>query len=282
LFGFPKLSSLLPLFFLGFFSATAAAQDPPSEESIKFFRTNCASCHTIGGGRLTGPDLKDLSKRAERDWLVEFMKDPKATLDAGDPYGQKILSEARGVYMPPVPGMTEELANKLLDLIDTESALEKSKFSGVQISERPLTDLDIERGEALFNGQQALMEGGPACISCHYLSGLSGLGGGRLGPDLSSAYSRLEGRKALGAWLSSPPSVVMQPLYVDAPLDSEEVLALIAYLKATAGQGELEAESTSLEFTLAGIALAAGLMVLFDLLWRKRFRSVRRTLLATR
>ncbi len=95
-------------------------------------------------------------------------------------------------------------------------------------------------------------------------------------------YSRLEGRTALGAWLSSPSSIVMQPLYSDAPLDSEEVLALVAYLQRTASSGELEAESSSLEFVLAGIGLAAFLMVLFDVLWRKRFRSVRRTLLAQR
>ena len=282
MFGLPKRLTILPLFLLGLLAANATAQDPPSEESINYFRTNCASCHTIGGGRLTGPDLKGLAERKDREWLVKFLLDPKATLDAGDPYGQKLLSDARGVYRPPVAGMNKELANKLLNLIDAESALEKSKFSGFQISERPLTDLDIATGKALFNGQKALQEGGPACISCHTLSGLSGLGGGLLGPDLSGAYSRLEGRKALGAWLSSPPSVVMQPLYTNSPLDSEEVLALVAYLKATAGTGELEAESTSLEFTLAGIALAAGLMVLFDILWRKRFRSVRRTLLAQR
>lgn len=279
--GLRYLHSLLPLLALAL-PATAAAQDPPSEESINFFKVNCASCHTIGGGRLTGPDLKDLSSRNEREWFVEFLLDPKGKLDSGDPYGQKILSEARGVPMPPVPGMTRELATKLLDLIDTESAAETSRFAGVQLSDRPLTDADIRRGEDLFMGAEALESGAPACISCHSVNGLSGLGGGHLGPDLTSAYSRLEGRKALGAWLSSPPSIVMQPLYTDAPLDSEEVLALVAYLKDTAGRGELEAESTSLEFVLAGIGLAAFLMVLCDVLWRKRHRSVRRTLLAQR
>lgn len=263
-------------------AASAAAQDPASEETVKFFRTNCTSCHTVGGGRLTGPDLKGLSERQEREWFIGFLMDPKGTLDAGSPYGQKILAEARGVPMPPVPGMTRELATKLLDLIDAESKLEKSRFSGVQLSERPLTELDIERGKAIFNGQAALTSGGPACISCHSVHGLAGLGGGRLGPDLSTAYSRLEGRKALGAWLSSPPSIVMQPLYIDAPLESEEVLALVAYLQETASHGELEAEATTLEFVLSGIALAACLMVLFDVIWRKRFRSVRRTLLANR
>lgn len=258
----------------------AAAQDPPSEESINFFRINCASCHTIGGGALTGPDLKDLAERAEREWFVEFLLDPKGKLDSGDPYGQKILADARGVYMPPVPGMTNELAGKLLDLIDAESAAETSRFAGLKLSDRPLTAADIDRGEQIFSGAIPLESGGPACVSCHSVTGLTGLGGGLLGPDLSSAYSRLEGRKSLGAWLSSPPSVVMQPLYIDAPLDEEEVLALVAFLQDRAARGEVEAEKSSLEFVLGGIGVAAFLMVLFDVLWRKRHRSVRRSLLA--
>lgn len=280
--GLRALRPLLPLLLLTLTAAIGRAQDPPSEESIDFFRTNCYSCHTIGGGFLRGPDLLDVSKRQERDWLVEFLQDPKAKIDSGDPYGQKLLADARGVYMPPVPGMDATLAGKLLDLIDAESAAEKKNFAGVQLSERPLTEADVERGRALFIGEESLLEGGPACVSCHTAAGLGGLGGGRLGPDLSNAYSRLEGRKALGAWLYSPPSVVMQPLFKDNPIDSEEILALVAYLQSEAERGEAAAPTTSLEFILAGIFLAAVLMVLFDVIWRRRFRTVRRALIAQR
>jgi cytochrome c2 len=258
----------------------AAAQDPPSEESIRFFKLNCTSCHTIGGGRLTGPDLKDVSTRAERDWLVGFMLDPKGTIDSGDPYGQKLLLDSRGVYMTPVPGMTRELAGKLLDLIAAESALDESQFAGLELSDRPLTDADSARGRKLFEGTQAIASGSPACVSCHSVEGLSAFGGGRLGPDLTSAYARLEGRKALGAWLASPPSAVMQPLFLTHPLESEEILALIAFLKESAETGVTEAKSSMLEFVLSGIGLAALLMVLFDVLWRDRFRGVRRLLVA--
>lgn len=262
-------------------TAPLAAQDPPSEESIKFFKTNCSSCHTIGGGALSGPDLKDVSARQERAWLLDFMLDPQGVIDSGDPYALKLLANANGAVMPPLAG-DRELAGKLLDLIDAESALETSRFAGVQLSDRPLTDDDVARGRALFTGQEQFEAGGPACISCHAVGGLDGLGGGRLGPDLTSAYSRLEGRKALGAWLSSPPSVVMQPLFSDRPMDSEEVLALVAYLQREAESGQVEAPTTALEFVLAGILMAALLMMLFDVLWRRRFRTVRRALIAQR
>ncbi len=261
-------------------SYLSEAQDPPSEESITYFKQNCASCHTIGGGRLTGPDLKGVTDRKDKSWLIKFIKDPKAVIDGGDPYAQQILSEARGVYMPPVPGMTNELAGKLVDLIATESVLEKSQFAGIEISDRPLTEADVVKGEALFMGRTAFINGAPACVSCHTVTGVGGLGGGLLGPDLTSAYARLEGRNSLSAWLAAPPSAVMQPVFVGHDLDSEEILALVAFMKDRAAAGESEAPSPTLTFVIAGLALASAFLVFFDLAWRTRFRSVRRSLIA--
>ena len=229
----PLLSALL--------AAPRGAQEPVSEETIDFFQVSCASCHTIGGGPLTGPDLKGVSERRDREWLVAFLMDPRGVIDSGDPYAAKLLADARGVYMQPAPGMTPELANKLLDLVDVESAREKSRFSGLQLDDRPLTDEDVELGHRLFLGRDAFAAGAPACVSCHDVDDLAALGGGQLGPDLTSVYARLEGRKALGAWLAAPPSAVMQPLYRDAPLESDEILALVAFLKQRAEGGQEEA-----------------------------------------
>jgi mono/diheme cytochrome c family protein len=254
----------------------------PSEETLAFFKQNCSSCHTIGGGRLAGPDLKNLSQRQERDWLIRFLLDPKGVIDSGDPYAQKLLQEARGIYMTAVPGLTRARAEKLLDLIDQESKLENSQFAGQSISDRPLTARDVQIGAELFSGKQAFESGGPACISCHDSVRIGGFGGGGLGPDLTSAYSRLEGRRALSAWLSAPPSLVMQPIYKTQPLSSDEVLALVAYLREAAESGEEESEPATLQFLLAGCGSAAVILVLFDFLWRHRYRAVRRPLVGRR
>jgi len=72
----------------------------------------------------------------------------------------------------------------------------------------------------------------------------------------------------------------MQPLYQDHPLEAEEILAVVAFLKAGAETGHSETEPQSFAFVLAGIGLAAALMVLFDVAWRSRFRAVRRPLVA--
>ena len=259
-----------------------ASAQGPSEEAYDYFARNCTSCHTIGGGRLAGPDLKGVLERRDRDWLVPFIQDPKAVIDSGDAYAQEMLRDARGVYMPTPPGMSADLAGKLLDVIELESGLEKSRFAGLQISDRPLTAEDVALGRRLFTGETDFESGAAACFSCHTLHGLGGFGGGQLGPDLTTVYGRLDGRKALAAWLSAPPSEMMAPIFRDTPLSGDEVLALTAYLKHTSESGAEEAGTGSLAFMLTGFGLAAALLVLFDVVWQGRYRSTRKPLVEGR
>ncbi|RKY21709.1 MAG: hypothetical protein DRQ55_03375 [Planctomycetota bacterium] len=262
-------------------AGTASAQ-APGQDVYDYFDLNCKSCHTIGGGRLTGPDLKDVGERQDRDWLVEFIQHPKAVIDGGDAYAQAMLRDARGVYMPDPPGLSADLAGRIVDLLVHESAQEESRFAGLQISDRPLTDADIALGRQLFRGETPFANGGPTCFSCHTLAGAGGFGGGQLGPDLTAVYARLEGRKALSAWLSAPPSLVMAPIFRAAPIESEEVLALTAYLKHVAAGGQEQAQDGTLAFLLTGFALAALVLVLFDVIWRDRFVATREPLVRKR
>ncbi len=265
---------LITTFLLTVFSLSFA--QTPAE----YFKKNCASCHTIGGGRLTGPDLKNVSERQSRDWLVNWLLDPGGVLKSGDPYAVKMQKEARGAVMPRSPGMTRDMANALLDLIAEESKLEKSQFAGLQISNRPLLPEDIEEGRALFFGQKSLKNGGPACIACHTVNGAEGLfGGGRLGPNLTRAYARLEGRKGLSAWLSAPPGLTMSPIFNKHPLDSEEILPLVAFLKNETELDKPERTTAMINFLLFGIGGAVFLLIAFDFIWNKRFRGVRKELL---
>jgi mono/diheme cytochrome c family protein len=286
-----RIVSLAPV--LAFVTAVAAASaafaaEPPSEETTAYFKQNCASCHTIGGGKLTGPDLKDATKRRTKEQLAKFVVDPKAAIDSGDPYLVKLWNDANGVYMPTPPGITAERAAKLLELIEAESALEKSQFAGGTLSDRPLTDADVQRGRAIFEGRQSLANGAPACIACHSVDGVPGFGGGRLGPDLTGAFARLGGRKALGAWLTAPQSPTMAPVYRGRDMNEQEVLGLVAFLKERAENASpdvLAAPPTAVpsgagrfEFLVAGVGGLLAALALFDFLWRDRFRSVRRAL----
>ncbi len=250
------------------------------QETATFFKQNCYSCHTIGGGRLVGPDLKDVTQRKDRDWLARFMLNPQAMIDRGDPYAKQILEEARGVVMSQIAGLTRDRANLLLDLIEAESALEKSQFEGVKFSDRPFTDEDVALGHQLFTGRVALTNGGPSCISCHTVRGLSLLGGGRLALDLTKVSERIGGRKPLSAWLVSPATTTMQPVFRDHPLEAEEILPLVAYFEGAAKQVGDDDSVAPLTFFLMGLGGMVLVLGLFDVLWKNRFRAVRRPLVA--
>jgi len=249
-----------------------------AQDTAAFFKQNCTSCHTIGGGRLTGPDLKDVTTRKDRAWFVQFLQSPKSMIDSGDAYAVKLQQEARGVVMPNIAGMNQQQAQALLDMITAESKLPRSQFAGMQISDRPLTAQDIAKGRLVFLGEQQLSGGGPACISCHTVKGLTLLGGGRLGPDLTRVYERLQGRKGLAAWLSSPASPTMSPVFKDHAIQPDEILSLVALFEDSAKKGGQDDTTSLLNFFLLGVGgMVLGLISL-DTLWKTRFRGVRRSM----
>jgi cytochrome c2 len=254
-------------------AAGALAQTPEAD-----FRAACTSCHTVGGGRLVGPDLRGVTERKDRAWLARFIVDPKSVIDSGDAYALRILDEARGVLMPAVPGMTIERAMGLLDLIEAESALETSQFTGIAISDRPFTDEDVVLGRALYMGARRLVNGGPACVSCHSVNGLGVLAGGKLGPDLNAVFERLNGRNGLSTWLSAPATPTMQAVFRKRPLHQDEILPLVAFFADKAVAPPESGQAATLIFILLGLAGTAAMLVIFDVAWRRRFRSVRESL----
>lgn len=256
----------------------ALASVSAAQEAADFFRQNCASCHTIGGGRITGPDLKGVTQRKDRDWLVRFLNGPQAMIDSGDPYAAKLQQEARGVVMPTVSGMSSQRASALLDMIEAESKLERSQFAGLNLSDQPFTPADVQRGMDLFRGTIKLAGGGPSCISCHTVKNVAALGGGRLGPDLTLVYERLGGRKALASWLQAPALPTMQATFGKQALQSREIVALVAYLEDAARKGGQDDSVSVLNFFLMSLGGAAIGLVVFDVVWKRRFRSVRRAL----
>ena len=256
----------------------AAATSASAQEAADFFRQNCISCHTVGGGRLTGPDLKNVTQRKEREWLVEFLQSPQAMVDKGDPYALKLQQEARGVVMPAISGMSKDRAQALLGMLDAESKLSKSQFAGMQMSDRPFTPYDVGQGRAIFLGERGLSNTGPACISCHTVKGHGALGGGRLGPDLTRVYERLQGRKNMAAWLFAPATPTMATVFKQRALKPEEILPLVAFFEDSARRGGQDDSAARLNFFLLGLGGAALGLVVMDTAWKRRFRSVRRTL----
>jgi len=105
-------------------------------------------------------------------------------------------------------------------------------------------------------------------------------GGGRLGPDLTQAFGRLQGRKNLASWLLAPPTPTMQPVFRKKALRSDEILPLVAYLEASAKAGGADDSAGPLNFFLLGLGGTAAALIVFGSSWKTRFRAVRRPLVA--
>lgn len=261
--------------------AVAIVMPVHGQETALFFKQNCSSCHWIGGGRLIGPDLKDVGERQEREWLVRFIVDPRGMLDSKDPYAMKLQAEAKGAVMINAPGMTGGMAEALLDLIEAESKLETSQFAGAAVPTGPYSEADAAHGAELFAGKTGLAAAGPSCVSCHTVNAVGSSLGGRLGPDLTDVFARLQGRAAISSWLSAPPTSTMRAIFKNKGLDANEIKSLVAYFESVSGEHSYNYDGFIVwMFAIFGCLGGSVLgLVVFGGIWDRRFRSVRRVLI---
>ncbi len=73
----------------------------------------CAACHTVGRGRLVGPDLRGITTRRDRDWLIRFMRAPDEMLAERDPIAVALNEEYDRATMPNL-GLSEVDAADLI------------------------------------------------------------------------------------------------------------------------------------------------------------------------
>lgn len=91
------------------------------EEGKKLFNSNCAACHTIGRGKLTGPDLKGVTEKLDVDWLITFIISSKSLIESGDEYAVKIFNEFNKIPMPDHRHLSRENILNILSYIEDKS-----------------------------------------------------------------------------------------------------------------------------------------------------------------
>ena len=249
---------------------SAAFAQPPAT----IFAEQCSGCHTIGGGPGAGPDLKDVAARRSRAWLLQIIRNPQRLVAAKDPAFMALRNEFAGMEMPAFPDVTNAEAGALLDYIAQQSGT-MSRPPEPQPASHPQS---LDTGKRLFTGERRLARGGAPCVSCHTVRGIGGLGGGRLGPDLTRSFERLGKAKGMAGWLSVTPTPVIATAYKRNALSPDEIGALTAFVQQASTAGIDGGQDARLLF----IGLAAGCtllgLVAIGGTWRKRLRGVRENL----
>lgn len=106
-------------------SATFVLDKDKAKAGSKVFAAKaCTGCHTVGKGRLAGPDLAGLLDRRSETWVRTWLKDPAAMFET-DETAKALLKEYNNVKMPNMK-LTEEQIDQLLHyIVETGSKAKK-------------------------------------------------------------------------------------------------------------------------------------------------------------
>lgn len=91
------------------FSSSLFAQDQPEADPAAgktLFNTYCAACHHLDR-RMTGPALRGIGDKFEREWLYKWIKNSQALIKSGDEEAVKIWEEYKPAVMTPFPQLSE-------------------------------------------------------------------------------------------------------------------------------------------------------------------------------
>jgi cytochrome c oxidase cbb3-type subunit 3 len=87
-----------------------------ADDGATLFRNNCGACHTIGNGKLVGPDLKDVQNRHKETWLMKWIKSSQTLVQSGDKDAVKLFTDNSSVPMPD-QGISENEIKSILAYI---------------------------------------------------------------------------------------------------------------------------------------------------------------------
>jgi mono/diheme cytochrome c family protein len=177
---------------------------PAGEFGRVYERYKCYVCHQFNGfGGTLAPDLSYEGSRAQRQWLIDFLKDPKTV-------------RPTLVLRMPQFNMTDQEAATLAAYIDT--ALNSPQVDTAAIDIKQFTPEKAVIGKQLYEGKYA-------CQSCHTI----GATGGYVGPNLNNAGNWLT-PAWIEAWLRNPQALVADTIEPRRVFTDDEIQALTAYL----------------------------------------------------
>jgi len=177
---------------------------PVGEFSRVYERYKCSECHQFNGvGGTLAPDLSYEGSRAQRQWLISFLKNPQT------------LRPTLVLRMPQF-NMTDQEAAVLADYLGI--VLQSPLVDPSKIDPKTFTPEKAALGKQLYEVKYQ-------CQSCHTI----GSGGGYVGPNLNNAGNWLT-PAWIEAWLRNPQALLPDTIEPRRAFTEDEIQALTAYL----------------------------------------------------
>jgi mono/diheme cytochrome c family protein len=92
-------------------SLSAFSQDVAKGKEL--FNTNCAACHKLDG-KATGPALRDVAAKYDKEWLYKWIKNSGELIKSGDAQAVKVFEENNKVPMTAFPQLSNEDIDNIL------------------------------------------------------------------------------------------------------------------------------------------------------------------------
>lgn len=167
-------------------------------------RYKCYTCHKFNGyGGDLAPDLSYEGSRAQRQWIVDFLKNPQT------------LRPTLILRMPQF-NMSDKDASILADYLTM--VLQHPSANPASVDTKQFTPAMVALGKQLYEVKYQ-------CQSCHTI----GSSGGYVGPNLNNAGGWLT-PAWVEAWLRNPQALVPGTIEPRRSFTENEVQALTAYL----------------------------------------------------
>jgi mono/diheme cytochrome c family protein len=167
-------------------------------------RYKCYTCHKFNGyGGNLAPDLTYEGSRAQRQWIVDFLKNPQT------------LRPTLILRMPQF-NMSDKEAATLADYMTM--VLQHPAANPAAVDAKQFTPAMVALGKQLYEVKYQ-------CQSCHTIGGA----GGYVGPNLNNAGGWLTAAWT-EAWLRNPQALIPDTIEPRRSFTEDEVKALTAYL----------------------------------------------------
>jgi cytochrome c551/c552 len=123
-----------------------------SQDGATLFKNTCGACHTVGKGKLVGPDLIDVNTKHSEQWLLSWVKSSQTMVKKGDKEAVAVFNEN---FMIPMPdqAIPEGDVKAILKYVTETGALAKAPkvdTAPVQSGSTATTSVSSDQTKAAF------------------------------------------------------------------------------------------------------------------------------------